>query len=337
MFIGTNLLLKWMVVGNQIRFFWPDGTQLSLSFNQENQVDALLNGLERISHLPETREQLIADLKSQTFPDAGEIVNTLLSKQVLRQADGGTAAEAKTYHAFTESQPLRGDLEVEEQIRLVCDAFWDELPASVALPEPDAPTELSGLFCGGRTSYEFDQKPVTALTLSTLLALAHGRHGFLEDGRDNLDVRGTTGSAGGFYPLKLVISTQKTLSGPSPFCWTYIRSEHALARIDVDANSAKELEAINKHFSVYGFHLLITIMMDLKWSELKYGNHAYRFAMLEAGAVMQNIRIVSRRLGLENCPIGIPLGNDFDAILPSNGNLLHALTIGLSTSADRSD
>ena len=80
--------------------------------------------------------------------------------------------------------------------------------------------------------------------------------------------------------------------------------------------------------SDHGLYLFISIMIDLKWSQVKYGNHAYRFAMLEAGAIMQNLRLVSPRLGLRNWPCGLVFGPWIGAMLPACDEYRHALSIG---------
>jgi len=332
--IGTNQLLRWTRIGNQIQFLWPDGNRFDISFNTSAQSEVFLNCLNRISEAPDTEARLIKELHSFAVSNASEIVSTLLSKGILKRACGGTAVEARSFHSFTEHEQFRDDLGTAEVRHLLQNAHRNQFPIDRALPEPVAPPELRDLFCAGRSNYPCALNPISDVEMSTLLALTYGRHEALAQGRSDGDIFGVTGSAGGFFPLRLVIHSRDTLMSAPPFSWMYIREEHALARINVDANATQEFASIFRFISDHGYYLLISIMIDLKWSQIKYGNHAYRLALLEAGAIMQNLRLASRRLGMENYPIGIPIGNDLCKILPACSEYMHALTIGVSKSAE---
>ncbi|MEA1051743.1 hypothetical protein U5801_18320 [Lamprobacter modestohalophilus] len=332
--ISTNQLLRWSREDERIQFFWPGGSSSSIAFEAAPQAQALLRLLERISKTPDNEESLIRELQASSVSNANEILKTLHAQGILKQADGGGAVEAKTYHAFTEREKLRHDLTREDILRLLSKAHNNPPPADLKLPTPTSPQELIDLFRDTRSCHPCVSERISDGQISTLLALAYGRHQTVAQGPENRDVRGTTGSAGAFFPLHLVIKTRDTLNSAPPFGWIYQRQKHGLARTEIDLNATEAYETISKVLSDYGLFFLISIMIDLKWSQVKYGNHAYRFALLEAGALMQNLRIASRRLGLENWPYGAPIGCQLSELLPECREYLHALTIGFGKTAD---
>ncbi len=328
MLISNNRLVRWLRDKNRIRFVWPGGEYFRIEFDTSAQSRIFLKVLNRIAETPDNEESLIDELRSSGISDASEILKDLRAKGVLKWANGGVAVEAKTFHAFVEREEFRDDLADEDVLRLLCEARANQFEVDLTLPTPTMPPDLQSLFCETRSSYSSASDPISDSDISTLLALAYGRRQTLEDISEASDFRGTTASAGGFYPLRLVVKTRDTLESSPPFALQYQRSEHVFERLEVNLNNARWVESMTEFLSHRGLYLLISIMIDLRWSQVKYGNHAYRFALMEAGAIMQNLRLVSPRLGLRNWPCGLALGPWIGAMLPACGEYMHALSIG---------
>ena len=265
MLISNNRLVHWSREKHRIRFVWPNGEDFCIEFDTSAQSRAFLDCLDQIAESPGTANSLIEQWKSSGISNANEILKTLRSLGILKRDSRGVAVEARSFHAFLEQQNLRDDLAEEDVAYLLQRAHQDTVVVDQTLPAPTAPPDLQRLFCGTHSSYHSASDPISDSEISTLLALAYGRRRTLDVPSGDWDFRGTTGSAGGFYPLRLVLKTRDTLNSAPPFVLRYLRNEHALERVAVDPKSARWTRAITNFLSVHGLYLLISIMIDLKW------------------------------------------------------------------------
>lgn len=143
--------------------------------------------------------------------------------------------------------------------------------------------------------------------------------------------RRCTPSAGGLYPLELYVAVSRVADIPAGV-YHYDARGHALAQlsevdsIDAIANSIFVPEATEGAGAVF----MITAMFGR--SKIKYGERAYRFALLEAGHAMQNMLLGATALKLGACPIGGFIDDRLNDILQIDGieeAALYAAIIGL--------
>lgn len=131
-----------------------------------------------------------------------------------------------------------------------------------------------------------------ALSQSAVRRLLHAAYGVQCMGRRSV------ASAGGFYRLMFHLILLRPAGGLVG--GTYV--------VHFDAEGGVHLEQLHPHRDdvpsfVYHPHLLrnatglIVVSTDLRPATLKYGNRSYPFALIEAGAVVQNIALAAAELG----------------------------------------
>lgn len=135
-----------------------------------------------------------------------------------------------------------------------------------------------------------------ALQLSDVAELAYSACGFAEN-------RHPAPSAGGLYPLELYVAAMN-VEGLVPGLYHYDLRHHRLDRISAidcrpSLNEAIFIkDAVNQAAAVF----LLTGVFGR--SKIKYGERAYRFVLIEAGHIMQNLLIAAQVRDLAACPVG---------------------------------
>ena len=131
--------------------------------------------------------------------------------------------------------------------------------------------------------------------LSRLLFFAHGVHGTLS--------RGPTPSSGGLQALELYCVNFSANWLPAGL-YHYDRVGHHLAQIAPHADRAHWQSIVPSLALIEGGSLLWVLVGDGARIEKKYGPRGYRFLLLEAGHLMQNLCLLSASLGLCTVPLG---------------------------------
>jgi SagB-type dehydrogenase family enzyme len=132
-------------------------------------------------------------------------------------------------------------------------------------------------------------------TLSRILQFAHGI---------NADRgRGPVPSAGGLQALELYLVALEKGWLPAGL-YHYDRAAHLLAQVAAGAERREWAERVPAMQLVGGGALLWVLVGDAARVERKYGERAYRFLLLEAGHLLQNLCLLSASLGLATVPLG---------------------------------
>ena len=191
-------------------------------------------------------------------------------------------------------------------------ARWDSLPYEsqplIALPAGRAPLRLSleEAITTRQTARNLKPAPVNLGEVSTLLYYAYG------ETRDNRETGfhrpfRATPSGGALYPLELFFYSGQVGDLP-PGLYHYNPHENALRALRQE-NAEAQVDSLLVQPEIAGrASLIVFITAVFERSTFKYGDRGYRFALLEAGHVAQNINLVSNALGL-GC---VNLGGYFD-------------------------
>jgi SagB-type dehydrogenase family enzyme len=131
--------------------------------------------------------------------------------------------------------------------------------------------------------------------LSRLLFFAYGVH-------DTLG-RGPTPSSGGLQSLELYVVNFSAGWLPAG-SYHYDRAGHHLSQVAVGADRSSWQEMTPSLPLVEGGALVWVLVGDGARIEQKYGPRGYRFLLLEAGHLMQNLCLLSASLGLATVPLG---------------------------------
>lgn len=108
-------------------------------------------------------------------------------------------------------------------------------------------------------------------------------------------------SAGGRFPLECYIVVNN-VEGLEKGLYHYELSKHSLAQM-ISKDMEKEVKEIFNN-GIDNSRAIIIITSVTNRNTIKYGERGYRFSLLEAGHLMQNICLISTALGIPMSPIG---------------------------------
>jgi len=153
--------------------------------------------------------------------------------------------------------------------------------------------------------------PLSVGDLATLLAAAYGVRA-----RDRLPRRPVP-SGGALYPLELY-ALPLAVHGLGPSTFHYHPFRHRLEALgpigEADVAAALVDPSLAKRSAVL---LVVTAMV---WrARFKYGLRGYRFALLEAGHLVQNVLLAATALDLPAVPLGGWYDRRLDALVAADG------------------
>ncbi|HEY5295882.1 MAG TPA: SagB/ThcOx family dehydrogenase [Gaiellaceae bacterium] len=144
----------------------------------------------------------------------------------------------------------------------------------------------------------------------------------------------TVPSGGGLYPLELFVFAY-AVDGLRPALYHYDPPAHRLDELSVAP--AVELRRRAASAAVYpelaGGGAALIVMSAMFWrTRFKYGLRGYRFALIEAGHVAQNMLLTATGLRLGSVPLGGIFDRRMDELLDLDGvneSVLYAVSVGV--------
>ncbi len=200
-------------------------------------------------------------------------------------------------------------------------------PEAVRVPLPDpAPLTmpLHEAIDRRRSLRDYVDRP---LTLAQLSALLHAAQGITEPTYP----KRAAPSAGALYPLETYVVAHR-VQGLEPGLYHYAVREHALERLSLgDMRRDIALACLDQeHAATAGVvFVLSAIFQRERW---KYKGRAYRYILMEAGHVAQNVYLAATALGLGCCAIGAFYDDLLNQMLGVDGEeeaALYVLTVGV--------
>ena len=274
---------------------------------------------------------------------ATEIMRTVqLSRVVYGPEAVADDDPAETYHEASKLHPsflgrqTRGHLlETNAALRVSTGRAVKRhrhVPHTV-LPEPALPECAFGDVVEQRSSVRgFADEPIGLGELATLLHAGYGAtRKLLEDARPGATpLLRTVPSAGALYPLELYVLPWR-VDGLAPGLHHFDPLRHVLERLDAaDHTAGVERAAVYPDVAT-GCAALIVVSAVFWRSRFKYGLRAYRFTLLEAGHVAQNILLAATALRLASIPLGGFYDALFDELLGLDGvneSVLYLVAVG---------
>ncbi|MGE0713216.1 MAG: SagB/ThcOx family dehydrogenase [Planctomycetota bacterium] len=200
------------------------------------------------------------------------------------------------------------------------------LPGGVRwrLPRPRARWTVSfdRVLLGRRSQRRLSPQLPSREVLARLLLLSHAVHA--------AQGVGPTPSAGGLQALELYLAAWDPQAWLPAGCYHYDRVEHALVRLQEGDTREAWRERLPSLDQFEGGALLWVLVGDLARIGPKYGERGARFALLEAGHLMQNLCLASQSLGLCTLPLGGLLEGEAARrlLLPRSDRVLYAGALG---------
>jgi len=177
-----------------------------------------------------------------------------------------------------------------------------------------------------RSIREFSGEAICASDLSKILLFSYGQ---TEEGHHR-----AAPSAGGLFPLEiyaLVLNVESIESG----VYHYNVKGHFFECLRKGIVIGDLLSAIFIPKAVTTAGVVIVVSGVFGRSRLKYGERGYRFVLLEAGHVVQDLCLVTLSLGLASCPIGGFIDDKINSIIGLDGvdeSAVYLLTVGRNMS-----
>jgi SagB-type dehydrogenase family enzyme len=178
-------------------------------------------------------------------------------------------------------------------------------PPAVALPRPELPeVPLADAVLARRSTRTFGPEPVDVLQVATLLHAAYGITHTLDrpDGVPIAPLRAVP-SGGALYPLDLYVLASR-VTGLDAGLYRFDPPHGVLEVLRTDDPMPALLEMSTDPEIVAGSAVTFLVTLVGWRTRLKDGARGYRFALLEAGGLMQNLLLTAAALGLGAVPLG---------------------------------
>ncbi|ASN87153.1 MULTISPECIES: SagB family peptide dehydrogenase [Pectobacterium] len=214
-----------------------------------------------------------------------------------------------------------------EQIVAEMNNLYTSLPYKnfepILLPETLSPinTDFATIIQTRQTPAKVNAVPLTLTQLRTILHFAYGE---TRDNKSNPDIHRpfrTVPSGGALYPLELYFYHSGQIEGLAAGIYHYSPTFNALHFIKPGNFNSELAQALVEFQSHLAEQLSVVIFITglFQRSIFKYRNKGYRFCLLEAGHVAQNINLAATALQLGVINIGGFYDRKIDDLLEIDG------------------
>jgi SagB-type dehydrogenase family enzyme len=212
---------------------------------------------------------------------------------------------------------------------------------TVALPTPEYPEPaLRKAMRRRRSRRVFGSEPISLQDLSTLLDVAYGRtHEAAPDG-DEPPYRSVP-SAGALYPLE-IYPVVRDIDGLAPGVYHFDPLRRVLEvrrEVDTTERLAEMMFRLPGLPDVSRTCSVVLFVVGVFWrTRFKYGLRGYRWVLIEAGHVGQNVLLTAETMQLSAVPYGGIWDRRVDEFLAVDGvneSVVYSLALGSTPSGNR--
>jgi len=203
---------------------------------------------------------------------------------------------------------------------------YKEYPEKITLPKPEYKgLVLEDAIIRRRSRRNYGKRPLTLAELSQLLYAAQGITG-QSQGRP---LRSTP-SAGALYPLE-IYSVVNNIAGLKPGIYHYGIRQHTLEQVKL-GDFRRQLTKACLDQEMAGEAQVTFILCSIVGRVCyKYGERGYRYALIEAGHIGQNLYLEATSLGLGVVAMGAFYDEDLNKLLGIDGEneaAVYTLAVG---------
>ena len=235
----------------------------------------------------------------------------------------------EVYHENSKIQPSDFELltrvltvNSSPQIRRVITRPFVNYPGhhAVALPKefPPSPAPFESILTNRRSEHHFSGKPISLEALARVLFFGDGIVSKLASEEGGSFSLRTAPSGGGLYPVELYCFALRVNDLPSG-SYFYNPLQNQLELLSEADFSVPLAEATSLKREARAAAVCIALVGVLPRSSFKYGQRAYRFVLLEAGHIAQNILLTAESLGLGGLAVGGFMDDQVNALLRLDG------------------
>ena len=188
--------------------------------------------------------------------------------------------------------------------------------AVVPLPPPPPPggPPLEEVLARRRSVRDYAARPVTLEELSRLLHDATG----ITDRRDPTWWFRSVPSSGALYPIE-VYPVVFNVAGVAPGVYHYDVRRHRLELVRAGDFRREVFDAAVSQEMILHTGLVLVLTGIFARVQFKYVDRSYRYMLLEAGHLGQNVYLAATALGLAPCGIGAYFDDDLNRLLGVDG------------------
>jgi SagB-type dehydrogenase family enzyme len=209
---------------------------------------------------------------------------------------------------------------------------FKEIPEAetVRLPTPELPsTSFDKLIRARHSCRNFLPEPLALTALSTIL---HAGYGIIDvQDMDGEFLERPVPSGGGLYPLELYVLVQR-VEGLAGGAWHYVPLGHRLERVhEHSLPPVLSSEMFLGQAYLIDCSAIVVITSVVQRSLWKYEDRGYRYIMLEAGHVAQNVNLCASAMDLASLNLGGFFDRDVLGLLrvdPDTEIALYGIALG---------
>jgi SagB-type dehydrogenase family enzyme len=205
---------------------------------------------------------------------------------------------------------------------------FPSLPLPAGASRPESP--LADVMVQRRSRRNFSGEP---LPLADLSALLHYSAGITRQETDHFGITWgfrSAPSGGALYPLDLYC-VALDVAGAEHGLHAYEPKAHALELLSPGAYQEKLAAATYLTDTIHKAAVCVLMVANFPRTKFKYGERGYRFALLEAGHIAQNMLLVAESLGLGALPLGGYVDDQLNAMVGADGcerAVVYAVVVG---------
>ena len=171
------------------------------------------------------------------------------------------------------------------------------------LPPCDVPSNLQTLLQARRSCRQFAERPLSRPDLAALLNGAYGVVGAMQAGNGSWALARPAPSAGALYPLEVYAATRRVEDIPDAV-YRYAVMAHGLEPAPKTASFEAAAECVLTAEFLRNANCLLMLSAVFHRTLKKYGPRGYRYILLEAGHVAQNVCLLAAERGLSALCVG---------------------------------
>lgn len=206
--------------------------------------------------------------------------------------------------------------------------YYKDYPrlSKMVLPHAQFSGDLCGVISRRNSQRDFSRQPISLVELSILLEYSCGLTGMLTEGRR----RRAQPSGGGCFPIEAYSLVFRSHADLPSGVYHYNVKDHALDVLWQREFEHKEIDNFFTYPWVADASIAV-ILTSVFWrTQQKYGERGYRYAMLEAGHIGQNLYLLSETLGLKCCGLGGTRDEKIERLLLDIDGVTESIMYGLA-------
>jgi len=231
--------------------------------------------------------------------------------------------EASTFYPTQLARQLAGVylLETNRDLQLTSTRSTKRHPQfpTIVLPPASPPdVSLADILARRRSAAEFGADALPLQSVAAILRSAYGVTKRREIEPGAVQTFRTVPSAGALFPLEVYCAVFSVL-GLAPAIYHYDPTRDVLELIRSGDVRVALAESLPMPQLVQNCAVALVVTAMLWRSRFKYGQRGYRFALLEAGHLAQNVLLASEGLDLAAVPVGGFYDRRLSALLAIDG------------------